>query len=711
MAGLRGPRDDARARSRRRLAPAPRARLRDPPRAADRVPRRADRRRRSAVAPPVLAADRRAVARRASPCSSPRTTWTKRSTATASRSSTPARSPRIGTAAELKQVFAGRPIVEIRADAAGRRDARARRDAGGREDQPVRHRRARRAARRRRRRPSDRARGSQAAGRRRSTSIDAGGAVARGRVPRRRRARRRRRRHDARRSPSYRKELRQIVRDRRTLLILLFVPAFFLLLYGYALNFDIRHIALAVRTATARPRAARWSRRSSTPATSICVGRRRCADESRAPARSATTARAVLVIPEGFGRDVGDRPRRAGAGDHQRRQRQHRDDGHGLCRRASCGPSAPQLAPGGVAAPARPSPSSRASGTTRELRSTLFLVPGLIAYIAMITAVDLHGAVGRPREGARHDGAGADGADRHASRSSSARRMPYFVISLASAALDHSARRWCCSTCRCAATGWRCCVALSLFLVGALATGLLISTIADTQQVAFQIALLIVVPADADAVGVHLSDRQHAAAAAGRSPTSCRRATSSSRCAASCSRARRSRTSGRELAALAHLRGRRCWRWRRCAWRGSGPDMQRLRFLDLEGVPRAAAGSAAVRHRHRRADLQLTLLGYAATTDVKDVPVVVVDGDRSPASRELIARFEASRNFTIVDTCRPTVARSSRISSAATRGWRWRFPPDYGDGSGGRPAGDAAGGRRRHRLELDDRRAGLRDER
>ena len=43
-----------------------------------------------------------------------------------------------------------------------------------------------------------------------------------------------------------RKEVRQILRDRRTLLILLFVPAFFLLLYGYALNWDIRHVRLAV---------------------------------------------------------------------------------------------------------------------------------------------------------------------------------------------------------------------------------------------------------------------------------------------------------------------------------------------------------------------------------------------------------------------------------------------------------------------------------
>ena len=57
-----------------------------------------------------------------------------------------------------------------------------------------------------------------------------------------------------------RKELRQILRDRRTLMILLFVPAFFLLLYGYALNFDIRHVALAVDD---RDRTRREPRRSS----------------------------------------------------------------------------------------------------------------------------------------------------------------------------------------------------------------------------------------------------------------------------------------------------------------------------------------------------------------------------------------------------------------------------------------------------------------
>jgi drug efflux transport system permease protein len=46
--------------------------------------------------------------------------------------------------------------------------------------------------------------------------------------------------------------------------------------------------------------------------------------------------------------------------------------------------------------------------------------------------------------------------------------------------------------------------------------------------------------------------------------------------------------------------------------------------------------------------LQLTMLGYAATTDVKDVPIVVVDGDRTPRSRELLQRFDASPYFEIV---------------------------------------------------------------
>jgi ABC-2 type transport system permease protein len=46
--------------------------------------------------------------------------------------------------------------------------------------------------------------------------------------------------------------------------------------------------------------------------------------------------------------------------------------------------------------------------------------------------------------------------------------------------------------------------------------------------------------------------------------------------------------------------------------------------------------------------LQLTLLGYAATTDVTNVPIVVVDGDRSPTSRRLLEHVAASSYFDVV---------------------------------------------------------------
>jgi ABC-2 type transport system permease protein len=68
----------------------------------------------------------------------------------------------------------------------------------------------------------------------------------------------------------------------------------------------------------------------------------------------------------------------------------------------------------------------------------------------------------------------------------------------------------------------------------------------------------------------------------------------------------------------------------------------RKEFLELRRTPRLI-GLIVV-----APILQLTLLGYAATTDVHNVPVVVVDGDRSARSRQLLERFAASPYFEIV---------------------------------------------------------------
>ena len=76
--------------------------------------------------------------------------------------------------------------------------------------------------------------------------------------------------------------------------------------------------------------------------------------------------------------------------------------------------------------------------------------------------------------------------------------------------------------------------------------------------------------------------------------------------------------------------------------------------------------------------LQLTMLGYAATTDVKDVPIVVADGDRSPQSRALIARFEGSPTFVLAGA----VTTVSEVEPFLERGQAWMalsIPAGYGE--------------------------------
>ncbi len=75
--------------------------------------------------------------------------------------------------------------------------------------------------------------------------------------------------------------------------------------------------------------------------------------------------------------------------------------------------------------------------------------------------------------------------------------------------------------------------------------------------------------------------------------------------------------------------------------------------------------------------IQLTMLGYAATTDVRDVPMVVVDNDRSAQSRDLVTRFDASQNFVVVDA----LSSLNGIEAYLDEGRAWialSIPSDYG---------------------------------
>lgn len=100
--------------------------------------------------------------------------------------------------------------------------------------------------------------------------------------------------------------------------------------------------------------------------------------------------------------------------------------------------------------------------------------------------------------------------------------------------------------------------------------------------------------------------------------------------------------------------------------------LMRKEFLELKSDPRlfGVVVLAPI--------LQLVLLGYAASTDVNNVPIAVVDEDRSSQSRDLITRFDASPNFTVIDVL-PSL---QRVDAYLDSGRAWMvldIPSNYGD--------------------------------
>ncbi|MDR1991082.1 MAG: ABC transporter permease [Acidobacteriaceae bacterium] len=283
-----------------------------------------------------------------------------------------------------------------------------------------------------------------------------------------------------------RKEVRQIVRDRRTLATLLLVPAFFLLIYGYALSWDLRHVRLAVldrdRSASSRSLISAFTNSGYFDLVADVTS------ESEITSLMDTgSIRIALVIPPGLGRDV-----LAGRvvpvqvilnGDNANTATTVMGYALTIVQTES---SQYQTQTAMAAGP--PVMAVPRIWYNPELRSALFLVPGLIAYIMMITAV-ISTSLSIVREKER----GTIEQIRMAPLSPSAfvvgKTLPYFVISFVSAivivlvamALFGLPMRG----------SWLLlAVTMSLFLVGALGLGLFISSLADTQQVAFQIALL-----------------------------------------------------------------------------------------------------------------------------------------------------------------------------------------------------------------------------
>ena len=284
------------------------------------------------------------------------------------------------------------------------------------------------------------------------------------------------------------KEMRQIARDRRTLLILLFIPAFFLLLYGYALNFDIRNVSIAVQDQDRSTRSRELISAFVNSGYFTLVGYvdsepelERLVDEGR--------ARAIVTIPTGFERDL-NLGRQVTVqviidGDNANTAATVMGYARSLLAEFGSAQGVPVMMRGQAIPTIAVEPRI---WYNPQLRSTLFLVPGLIAYISMITAV-VSTALSVVREKERGTMEQVRMAPVNPLSYVLGKTLPYLAISFASAlmiiftsmALFELPMRG----------SWSLlCLAIGLFLVGAQAQGLLISTIAQTQQVAFQVALL-----------------------------------------------------------------------------------------------------------------------------------------------------------------------------------------------------------------------------
>jgi len=288
------------------------------------------------------------------------------------------------------------------------------------------------------------------------------------------------------------KEVRQVRRDTRTLAQLIFVPALMLTLYGYALTFDVKHIAIVVldydKSATSRNFIDGFLGSEYFDLVGT-ISREEDANWWLDSGR----ARAVIIIPWDFTRKL-DR--------HEEVPIQVLVDGSNAnsanitlgyveakVREYTLDRVRRMADAAGVSLPSQPVQLEPRIWYNPTLESSQFLVPGLIAYLLMLVGtVSTSLSVVREKE---------RGTLEQIIVSSTqpfefiiGKAVPYLVISLLTEALIIVAAMVLFGMPLRGSVAWLF-VASFIYLLGALGLGLFISSIATTQQVAFQIAGLI----------------------------------------------------------------------------------------------------------------------------------------------------------------------------------------------------------------------------
>jgi ABC-2 type transport system permease protein len=290
------------------------------------------------------------------------------------------------------------------------------------------------------------------------------------------------------------KEFRQIGRDRRSLGVLLFLPLFLLVMFGYAVSLDVRHVPLAVYDGDSSPQSRRLIegfRHSEYFNLKYELASTAPIDQLLARER----ARAVLVIPRGFSR-------RLSRG--QTCQVQVLLDGSNassastalgyievVIQQFAAGLTTGSLLRLGTARYRPPVDFRPRVWFNPELSSSVYLVPGLVTFILAISAV-ISTALSIVREKERGTMEQILVSPIRPLELIVGKTIPYAAVSLA-VTVAVLAASYLLFGVQIRGSYLLLLLVILLFLLACLGLGLLISTLVATQQMAFTVSGLITV--------------------------------------------------------------------------------------------------------------------------------------------------------------------------------------------------------------------------
>lgn len=291
--------------------------------------------------------------------------------------------------------------------------------------------------------------------------------------------------------PIVRKEFRQIRRDKRALGVLLLIPSMMLIMFGYALNFDVKHSAVAVydedNSKTSREFVQLFFN-SEYFDNAYHLSDLKSADELL----DAEKVRAVIIIPADFshniaeGKDVSLQIIVDGANSNAATTVLGYMSA--IVQQYSLNVMTRTFYRQGGQRIERPIDLRPRVWYNPELRSAKFLIPGLIAFILTITAV-VSTSLAVVREWEMGTVEQIIVSPIRPVELILGKTVPYTIIALFSTVIILIAGYILFDIAIKGSVFWLFVVTF-VFLVGSLGLGLLISTIAGTQQVAFMVAVI-----------------------------------------------------------------------------------------------------------------------------------------------------------------------------------------------------------------------------